>query len=170
MGKWKLFLIFLSTLYTSYMILTCGNAFCCISKDSWLINYTWGSLKRLPYISCIVCKSRVYSVLPKAGKKKITINKLVLELRSDSRPLRLNGEKIESLPRPGIDKRKRSMKRDEFDCSHSLRASSPIWVSEVGLPSRLRRSLARFASLAQIGELARRLLQPFKTWHRNIYC
>ena len=31
------------------------------------------------------------------------------------------GEKIESLPRPGIDKRKRSMKRDEFDFSHSRR-------------------------------------------------
>ena len=31
----------------------------------------------------------------------------------------------------------------------SLRASSPIWASEV--------SLARLASLAQIGELARRL-------------
>ena len=25
---------YLSTLYTSYMILTCGNVFCCISKDS----------------------------------------------------------------------------------------------------------------------------------------
>ena len=32
---------------------------------------------------------------------------------------------------------------------NSLRASSPIWVSEV--------SLARLASLAQMGELARRL-------------
>ena len=55
----------------------------------------------------------------------------------------------------------------------SLRASSPIWVSEVSLASPLARAfsrdslhsrvLARLASLAQIGELARRLpqLSPF---------
>ena len=37
-----------------------------------------------------------------------------------------------------------------------LRASSPIWVSEVSLAARSR-VLARLASLAQIGELAHRL-------------
>ena len=52
------------------------------------VNYAWGSSKRLPYIPCTYDKSRVHNVFPKAGKKKITINKLVLELRSDSRPLR----------------------------------------------------------------------------------
>ena len=42
----------------------------------------------------------------------------------------------------------------------SLRASSPIWVSEPaprGFAARSR-VLARLASLAQIGELARRLI------------
>ena len=38
----------------------------------------------------------------------------------------------------------------------SLRASSPIWASEASLVSRSR-DLARLVSLAQIGELARRL-------------
>ena len=65
----------------------------------------------------------------------------------------------------------------DFKCRHviayltSLRASSPIWASEVSLArtrtspflghSQLRRSLvfARLASLAQTGELARRLIQ-----------
>ena len=46
----------------------------------------------------------------------------------------------------------------------SLRASSPIWASETSLARTLERAakprgrvLARLASLAQIGELARRL-------------
>ena len=39
----------------------------------------------------------------------------------------------------------------------SLRASSPVWASETGLA---RSRLARLASLAQIGELARWLIPP----------
>ena len=39
---------------------------------------------------------------------------------------------------------------------HSLRKSSPVWVSEVSLAARSR-VLARLASLAQMGELALRL-------------
>ena len=42
-----------------------------------------------------------------------------------------------------------------FRVSTSLRASSPVWASETGLART--RVLARLASLAQIGELARRL-------------
>ena len=41
----------------------------------------------------------------------------------------------------------------------SLRASSPIWASEAR--GRGKRVLARLASFAQTGELARRLESPF---------
>ena len=46
-------------------------------------------------------------------------------------------------------------------CFASLLASSPVWASETGLArtrERAAKPLARLASLAQIGELARRLL------------
>ena len=52
----------------------------------------------------------------------------------------------------------------------SLRASSPIWVSEVSLAPRgfaaRSRVLERLASLAQIGELARRLHGGFRSQPR----
>ena len=47
----------------------------------------------------------------------------------------------------------------------SLRASSPIWASEASLArtrERAARVLARLTSLAQIGELARRLISHMK--------
>ena len=43
-----------------------------------------------------------------------------------------------------------------YSCS-SLLASSPVWASKTGLAAPHSRVLARLASLAQIGELARRL-------------
>ena len=60
--------------------------------------------------------------------------------------------------------------------SFSLRASSPIWASETSLARTRERAsgevrgarvLARLASLAQIGELARRL-DIFMIWTRSV--
>ena len=53
----------------------------------------------------------------------------------------------------------------------SLRASSPIWASEVSLLSLGPRSrvIARLASLAQIGELARMLVKTFCMEQSSFY-
>ena len=58
----------------------------------------------------------------------------------------------------------------------SLRASSPIWASEASLARTRERGgfaarsrvLARLASLAQIGELARRLIMPLKSENTSL--
>ena len=59
-----------------------------------------------------------------------------------------------------------NLARHSFSLSFSLLASSPVWASKTGLartreraakPRPHSRVLARLASLAQIGELARRL-------------
>ena len=51
----------------------------------------------------------------------------------------------------------------------SLRASSPVWDSETGLAVPRSRVLARLASLAQIGELARRLRFPYIRGGKSSY-
>ena len=93
------------------------------------------------------------------GRERGAISRIILEERERGVGGRVgNSKKEEGGRRKEMDKDKtvrRGWKRKHaVKAKDSLRASSPIWASETSL-ARMR-VLERPASLAQIGELARR--------------